>query len=123
MKEPKQLVKLTTKGKVSITLPHRGTLKSEFWSIIEALMSEIAHSTNNALTLENASDRIKFALLSEVYVHHMMAFNLVTRQDVKLLITIPQAIAIWELSQDYSSALNPNPEMGNLLMKLHQKLC
>lgn len=119
----RELVRLTSKGKVSITLPAAGTLKPFFVIMLEKLMTEVEYAANTALSMDNAAARTKFALLSEVYLRHMMTFNLVTRQDVKVLLTIPQAIAIWELSQDYSSMFISNPEMGNLLMQLHQKLC
>jgi hypothetical protein len=62
---------------------------------------------------------ITYALIQEVYTRHLAALSLIN-QDSKITVSRAQALAIWSMCQEYQPVLNP--EMGNLLMHLHQKL-
>jgi hypothetical protein len=117
--EKTQYVKLTSKGKVSIYLT--GTMRGLFLYMIEQMLTFTESSTRDCLSMRNAAERVRFALVSEIYTRHFASFSLL-RNDLKLLLTPAQALAFWQLSQEYDFKPEHDPQMGDMLMQLHQKL-
>jgi hypothetical protein len=118
--DKKEFVKLTTKGKVSLTL--QGTMRGVFLACVEQMLQWTETSTKGALDMKNVEERIRFALVSEIYTRHFASFSLLRTEKMKLLLTLPQALAFWQLSQEYDFQTLHDPSMGALLMQLHQKL-
>lgn len=111
-----QQVKITAKGKVIMHLSD--SLKHYFKNFLELLMNDRAKT---ALTIISAKDHCYTALVSELYSKYLAQLSFVTG-DTRVALTLAQAYALWELSQDYEHFAFAHPQMGNLLMELHQKL-
>lgn len=118
-KSAKQLIKLTSKGKVSISMS--ASLKPFFLTFIETVQQR--NELFNALKLEEetAIERMRLALVCEVYMRHLVNLSMIN-QPGRLLLTLAQAHALWTYWMDYYNEFSKHPEMGNLFMQLHQKL-
>lgn len=112
-----QFVKITSKGKVSIKL--EGVMRQDFLACLEQMLQWTESSNKGALNMGNVEERTRFALVSEIYTRHFTTFNLL-RGDIKMLLTMPQALAFWQLSQEYE--FHTFGTLATLMMQLHQKL-
>lgn len=112
----KELVKITAKGKVSVLVSH--SLKPFLLNFLELLMNDRGKP---ALSLHTAKDLCYTALVNELYVKYLVQLSLI-QGDTRILLTLSQAYAMWELSQDYEHFAYANPQLGNILMELHRIL-
>jgi hypothetical protein len=109
-------VKITNKGKVSLYLS-KG-LKPFFKNLLELFIN---NKPNGQLNADTAPNRINVLLANEIYIKYHTQLSLIPG-DVKLLITLSQATALWILCQEYDQYAFQDAEMGNTLVQLHQKL-
>lgn len=114
-----QLVKITSSGKVCIMLGK--SLKVTFLQCLEGVLTGKEWANRVKLDAASVGNKIHFATLSEIYTRHFTTLNMLN-QESRLLLTVSQALTLWELSQEYDVNFYNDPEMGNLLMQLHQKL-
>jgi hypothetical protein len=120
MEKKNQLVKKNSKGKFSLQLS--GSLRVVFLHCIEMLLSELAWAGKHPLDGMTVSSKVQFAIISEIYTRHYTTLHMGSK-TCRVLLTMPQALTLWELSQEHDQDFYVSPEMGNLLMQLHQKLC
>lgn len=109
-------VKITVKGKISIKVSQ--SLKPFLLNFLELLMND---RPKPKLSMHTAKDLCYLALINELYVKHLVSLSLIDG-DCRILLTLSQAYAIWELSQDYEHFAYANPQLGNILMELHRIL-
>lgn len=112
----KQPVKITVKGKVSILVSE--SLKPFLLNFLELIMND---RPRPALSMHTAKDLCYTALVNELYVRYLVPLSLI-QGDTRILLTLSQAYAMWELSQDYEHFAYANPQLGNILMELHRIL-
>lgn len=113
------LIKLTSKGKVSIAMSN--SLKPFFLQMLEDIQQRNAHVANLHLTEEIALERVRLCAINEIYIRHFTMLSMIN-QPGRLLITWAQALALWTYWMDYFTQYSKHPELGNLFMQLHKKL-
>lgn len=113
------LIKITSKGKVSIAISE--SLKGFFLSFLESVQQHNHNMTVVRLDDVSAPEKMRLALINEVYMRHYTMLSMLGNQG-RLLVTLPQALALWTYAQDYQNEVRKHPELGNLFMQLHQKL-
>jgi hypothetical protein len=113
------IVKLSAKGKVLIKL--EGTCKMYFVQLLEAIMRQLEHYTNQNIDMRTIDGKKNFALMSEIYYNHFVQFNML-HVPCMVSLTMSQALCLWQMAVEYDNDITLNPELGNLLMQIHQKL-
>jgi hypothetical protein len=111
-----EYVKVTSKGKVSVSMP--GHLKYEFQQLLELFMNDHERGKIDMVTVDG---HIHVALMSEIYskYHTQLCF---VHGDVKIMMTLAQAYALWAMCQKYSKNAYGDATMGGILFQLHQRL-
>lgn len=111
-----QYVTLTSKGKVRISVP--GSLKYTFKNLLELFIND---KVKGRLTRVTVGHLMEVANMDELYCKYHTQLCLM-QGDVKLLLTLSQAYALWDLCQEYEKFAYTDAVMGDILMQLHQKL-
>lgn len=116
----KEVVKITKTGKVNITLSK--SVRSDFRELLEFFIEDTAAYINarKSQNLNSIKERVYLILLQEAHWKYDMRMRILTGDSI-ISLTKAQALAYWELSTDWPCRVN-NPELGNILLKLHQKL-
>lgn len=114
------MVKITPTGKYSIRVSAqlKGFLLTLLYTFLENLNNEVARTR---LAAFNNDVRILRALIDEIFCKYHTQLSIINR-DGKLVLTVAQAHALWELCQQYDQEAFMHPEMGHLLMELHKKM-
>lgn len=115
-------IKITHTGKVSIKIS--ASLKPFLLHLLETFLNYLQSESKDhgpMLTIQGCEVRIYLSLIDEVYCKYHTQLSIINREG-KILLSLAQAYAIWELCQSYNQEALSNAEMGYLLMELHRKL-
>lgn len=115
-------IKITHTGKVSIKIS--ASLKPFLLHLLETFMEYLRDESKGygpMLTIPGCEVRIYLSLIDEVYCKYHTQLSIISR-DGKIMLSLAQAYALWELCQSYHQEALANAEMGYLLMELHRKL-
>ena len=88
---------------------------------MELVLQKMEYARVSKFGTDNCEHKIIYALISEAYVRHLTMLSM-SNCDGKVALTYAQAVALWQCAQEYDHDFYKNPEIGNILLQLHQTL-
>jgi hypothetical protein len=113
------LVRITPRGKVSLLLSSAN--KAAIGGLLEGYLQHNAWCLRTKLDGLRYYDKIRFAIVSELFTKHYTALHLVLDES-RITLTRVHAIELWNLLSTDTDLVHTNPELGHIYMQLHQKL-
>jgi hypothetical protein len=114
-----QLVQITSTGKVRIIVS-RNVLAIINHLISQVVLGVLEYEAGKRLDRSTCKNKVYYCLISEIYTKHFATLHLM--KSGKMLLTMAQALAFWEMCQEFDQVAFRSAEMGGLLAQLHQKL-
>lgn len=115
-KKTTRLVKVTTKGRVQLTL--NPLAHDSFVMLVETF---IANYRSEPISYGNAAARVDALLMAELYQANLLKLRFRSPFAIKITITFSQAVSFWKQCQSFDRAYD-NPAIGILLLQLHQTM-